>query len=76
MTLKEQLTKRIINNGIQCLDGLYFVKDNCYWLLYIGHEKMGDIFCKNEEKYNYLKSIGLEFWKDHYIEEEKYKIDF
>ncbi len=37
---------------------------------------MGDIFCESEEEYNYLKSIGVEFWKDHYIEEEKYKIDF
>ena len=33
----------------------------------MAHEKICDIYCENEEEYNYLRSIGIEFEEDHFI---------
>ena len=38
------------------------------------HEKICEIYCENEEEYNYLRSTGIEFEEDYFIpfsEEEK-----
>lgn len=45
----------------------YSVEDICFyengrcWLLSVAHEEICDIFCENEEEYEYLKSIGIKF---------------
>ncbi len=58
------------------LEDLCLIIDNYLWIYSITHEDEFNIYLENEEEYNYLKSIGVEFWKDHYVEEKKYKIDF
>lgn len=36
-------------------------------IAYYRNEKIIDILCENEEEYNYLKSIGIRFYKDQYV---------
>lgn len=49
------------------LEDLCFFKDGYCWLYSVAHEEILDIYCENEEEYNYLKSIGIEFEEDHFI---------
>jgi len=82
--LNEETKKILLNNAENIfswcfperLEDLCFIKDDYYWLFSVAHEDICEIYPDNEEEYNYLKSIGVEFWKDHYVEEKKYKIDF
>lgn len=53
------------------LDNLCFIKDNYYIFFSISHEELYDIYCENEEEYEYLKSIGVEFYEDHFVKEDK-----
>ena len=56
------------------LEDLCIFKDGYCWLYSVAHEEICNIYCKNEEEYNYLKSIGIEFEEDYFIplsEEEK-----
>lgn len=59
------------------LEDISFLKDNQYWLKSVAHEKICVIYCESEEEYEYLKSIGVEFYEDRYIpvtEEERKRI--
>lgn len=47
------------------------VKDNYYIFFSISHENDYNIYCENEEEYEYLKSIGVEFYKDHFVKGRK-----
>lgn len=38
-------------------------KNGYCWLYSITHEEMCDIYCEDEKEYEYLKSIGIEFWE-------------
>lgn len=51
------------------LEDLCLYKDGFMWLYSIAHEDICDIVCENEEEYEFLKSIGIEFWQDKYIPE-------
>lgn len=49
------------------IEDLEFYKDGYCWLLSVAHERIFDIFCKDEEEFEYLKSIGIEFVDENYI---------
>ncbi len=49
------------------IENIEFYKNGKCWLLSVSHEKILDIFCKSEEEYKYLKSIGIEFADENYI---------
>lgn len=49
-------------------EDISFFKNGYCWLYSVAHEEMCDIYCENEEEYNYLKSIGIEFMDDKFIE--------
>lgn len=53
------------------LEDLCFIKDNYYIFFSISHEDDYNIYCDNEEEYEYLKSIGVEFYKDHFVKGRK-----
>ena len=53
------------------LENLCFIKDNYYIFSSISHEDDYNIYCDNEEEYEYLKSIGVEFYEDHFVKEDK-----
>lgn len=50
------------------LEDLCLYKDDFMWLYSVAHENICDIACENKEEYEYLKSIGIEFYQDKYIE--------
>lgn len=54
-----------------CLEDLSFTKDKYFWYRTITHEDDYNIYCENEEEYEYLKSIGVEFYEDHFVKEDK-----
>ena len=33
----------------------------------VAHEKLCNIYCESEEEYEYLKSIGVEFYEKEYV---------
>lgn len=49
-------------------EDISFFKNGYCWLYSIAHEELCDIYCENEEEYNYLKSIGIEFIDNKFIE--------
>ncbi len=49
-------------------------KDGYCWLYSVAHEEMCDIYCRNEEEYEYLKSIGIEFYEDKFVPTPKEKL--
>lgn len=52
------------------LENIFFYKDNeCYFAV-ITHEKMYEIYCETKESYEFLKSIGIEFIDDEFIEND------
>ena len=55
-----------------CLEDLSFTKDKHFWYRTITHENDYNIYCENEEEYGYLKSIGVEFYEDHFVKEDKF----
>lgn len=50
------------------LEDLCLYKDDFIWLYSVAHENICDIACESKEEYEYLKSIGIEFYQDKYIE--------
>ncbi len=66
---EEMLKKQSLFDWIfpTSLEDLCFFKDGYCWLYSVAHEEILDIYCENEEEYNYLKSIGVEFVEDHFI---------
>lgn len=46
---------------------LAFFKNGKCLLASTAHEEMCEIYCEDEEEYNYLKSIGIEFLEDKFI---------
>lgn len=56
------------------LEDLCLYKDNKIWLYSVAHERICNIYCESEEEYDYLKSIGVEFYEDHYIPIDKEKL--
>lgn len=44
-----------------------FFKNGYCWLYSVAHEELCDIYCENEEEYNYLKSIGIEFVDNKFV---------
>ena len=65
----ELLNRKSIYNFIfpTSLEDLCIFKDEYCWLYSVAHEKICDIYCENEEEYNYLRSIGIEFEEDYFI---------
>jgi len=53
------------------LEDVSFFKDGYCWLSSVAHENICAIFCENEEEYNYLKSIGIEFFEDKFTPIQK-----
>lgn len=49
------------------LEDLCFFKDGYCWLYSEVNEKILNIYCENEEEYNYLKSIGVKFQINRFI---------
>ena len=49
-------------------EDISFFKDGYCWLYSVAHEEMCDIYCESVEEYNYLRSIGIEFIDDKFIE--------
>ncbi len=61
------------------LEDISFFKDGYCWLDSVAHEELCFIYCKDEEEYEYLKSIGIEFIEDHFVpvsEDEVYYVDY
>lgn len=52
------------------LEDLCLYKDDFMWLYSVAHEDICDIVCESEEEYEFLKSIGVEFWQDKYVPEK------
>ncbi len=50
-----------------CQENICFLRNNQYWLKSVAHEKICNIYCESEEEYEYLKSIGIEFYEDKYV---------
>lgn len=60
-------------------EDISFFKNGYCWLYSVSHEHICDIYCEDEEEYEYLKSIGVEFVDDCYTpvqKEELYYEDF
>lgn len=60
-------------------EDISFFKDRYCWLYSIAHEELCFIYCKDEEEYEYLKSIGIEFVEDKFVPtpyEELYYEDY
>lgn len=66
---KELLNKKSIYDWcfLTSLEDLCFYKNGYCWLYSVGHEEICDIFCENEEEYEYLKSIGIKFVDDKFV---------
>ena len=61
------------------LEDISFYKDGYCWLDSIAHEELCFIYCKDEEEYKYLKSIGIEFVEDKFVpisKDELYYVDY
>ncbi len=44
-------------------EDISFFKNGYCWLYSVAHEEMCDIYCESNEEYEYLKSIGIEFFE-------------
>lgn len=53
------------------LDNLSLYIDDTLWLYSIPHENICDIYCRSEEEYEYLRSIGVEFREKYFVQNEK-----
>lgn len=74
MKLTKELQQEILSkNSIfdwhypMSLENLCFFRNGYCWLYSVAHEKILDIYCENEEEYNYLKSIGVKFQINRFI---------
>lgn len=76
--ITKNLQKNIIKKN-SIFDWCYpnSIEDICFYnngfcrLFSVAHEKMLDIFCKDEEEYNHLKTIGVKFYNDVFIPTKK-----
>lgn len=48
-------------------EDISFFKDGYCWLYSVAHEDLCEIYCDSSKEYEYLKSIGIDFWKNEYI---------
>ena len=48
------------------IENITFFKGEYCWLYSVSHEDLCEIYVKDEEEYNYLKSIGIKFFEDIY----------
>ncbi len=44
-------------------EDISFFKNGYCWLYSVAHEEMCDIYCESNEEYEYLKSMGIEFFE-------------
>ncbi|MBE6144281.1 MAG: hypothetical protein E7169_01760 [Firmicutes bacterium] len=58
------------------LEDLSLFVENYLWIYSVTHEELCYIYCETEEEYNYLKSMGVEFYEEHFIPQEKQEIVF
>ncbi len=61
------------------IEDLCFFKEGYCWLDSVAHEELCFIYCKDEEEYEYLKSIGIEFVEDKFVpvsRNELYYVDY
>lgn len=49
------------------LEDLSFLRNGNYLMFSVAHEKICEIYCENEEEYEYFKSIGITFSDNDYI---------
>ena len=63
------LTNRNLYNWLnpKYPEDLAFFKDGYCWLYSVAHEEMCEIYCEDKEEYEYLKSIGIEFWEKEFV---------
>lgn len=73
---KELLNKKSIYDWCfpTSLEDLCFYKNGYSWLYSVAHEEMCFIYCENEEEYEYLKSIGIEFVDDEFVPTPREKL--
>lgn len=74
INLTKEIKQEILNKSSifdwcfpMALEDLCFFKDGYCWLYSVAHEEILDIYCENEEEFNYLKSIGVKFRFHHFI---------
>ena len=82
----EKLKKYILSNEDLYLwlspkypEDISFFRDGYCWLYSVAHEEYCDIYCRNKDEYEYLKSIGIEFYENNYrkiFESELYFEDY
>lgn len=61
------------------IEDLCFFREGYCWLDSVAHEELCFIYCKDEEEYEYLKSIGIEFVEDKFVpvsKNEVYYVDY
>jgi len=61
------------------LEDIAFFKNGYCFLDSVAHEELCFIYCKDEEEYEYLKSIGIEFVEDKFVpvsRNELYYVDY
>lgn len=52
------------------LDNLSLYINDIPWLYSVPHENICDIYCRSEEEYKYLKSIGVEFKEKNFVQDK------
>ena len=79
--LNNELKKQILNNSSlygwcfpNYLEDICFFKNGYCWLYSVAHEKLCEIYCRDEKEYEYLKSIGIEFVNNKYIPSKNEKL--
>jgi len=84
--LTKELREDILNRnsiyswcGPLSVDDISFFNNGNCWLDSVAHEELCFIYCKDEEEYEYLKSIGIEFVEDKFVpvsRNELYYVDY
>ena len=66
--LSEDVKKYLLSNNSlyswlnpESPEDISFFKEGYCWLRSVSHEEIYNIYCKSEEEYEYLKSIGIRF---------------
>ncbi len=72
------LTNRNLYNRLnpEYPEDLAFFKDGYCWLYSVTHEEIYHIYCENKKEYEYLKSIGIEFWEKEFVPTSKKDLYF
>ncbi len=58
------------------VEDISFFKDGYCWLYSVAHEEICEIYCEDKEEYEYLKSIGIEFWEKEFVPTSKEDLYF